>query len=54
MNIGKYNIDITDFSLLPWRRSDIIYDKDGIGTVINLRGWLFFVITDIENHYTEQ
>jgi len=54
MNIGKYCIDITDFSLLPWSRTEVQYDDNGVGTVYNHRGWLFFVISDIENYYKEE
>lgn len=51
MNIGKYCIDITDFSLLPWSRTEVQYDENGVGTVYNHKGWLFFVISSLESYY---
>ena len=48
MNILHYNIDITDFELKPWHRSEV--DKDikaeyGDTVLNNYAGWLWFVIT---------
>ena len=54
MNIGKYCIDITDFSIRPWSRTEIEYDENGIATTYNHRGWLFFVISSTENYYKEE
>lgn len=54
MNIGKYNIDTTKFEWRPWSRSDIVYGDEGHGTVINLRGWLWFVVTDIETYQRDE
>ena len=48
MNFLNYNIDITDFELLPWHRSEVDEDiKAEYGDTVlnNYAGWLWFVIT---------
>jgi hypothetical protein len=48
MKFLKYNIDITDFELLPWHRSDFdeeIKAEYGDTVLNNYAGWLWFVIT---------
>ena len=48
MKFLNFNIDITDFELLPWHRSEVDEDiKAEYGDTVlnNYAGWLWFVIT---------
>lgn len=51
MNIGKYNIDVTEFQWRPWSRVEVEYEKNNEdkGHAYIFRGWLCFVITHTES-----